>query len=76
MAATKSAMGLSTRPTRQAFIALLAVFLGCQWCHAAVLPEDRLDLLYHVYDGDNATIQGPSILVRKAVNENISVHAN
>lgn len=76
VAATKSAMGLSTRPTRQAFIALLAVFLGCQWCHAAVLPEDRLDLLYHVYDGDNATIQGPSILVRKAVNENISVHAN
>ncbi|MFT6519977.1 MAG: hypothetical protein ACJATP_003660 [Candidatus Azotimanducaceae bacterium] len=43
---------------------------------AAVLPEDRMDLLYHVFDGDGANIQGPSVLVRKAVNEKVSLHAN
>ena len=26
-------------------------------CTAAVLPEDRLDLLYHAYDGAGAQIQ-------------------
>jgi hypothetical protein len=43
---------------------------------AAVLPEDRMDLLYHVFDGDGANIQGPSVLVRKAINEQVSLHAN
>ena len=74
--ATKPAGIMSNQRLYLAVITLFAVLLDSQWCHAAVLPEDRLDLLYHVYDGDNATIQGPSILVRKAVNENISVHAN
>lgn len=43
---------------------------------AAVLPEDRVDLLYHRYDGDDVTIDGPSLLVRKKIGKNFSVDAN
>lgn len=43
---------------------------------AAVLPEDRADVLYHLYDGGGAEISGPSVLVRKSVNESVSVSAN
>ena len=32
---------------------------------AAVLPEERADLLYHRYEGGGMTIDGPSVLVRK-----------
>ena len=43
---------------------------------AAVLPDDRVDLLYHRYDGDDVTIDGPSVLVRKKLGENFSVSGN
>lgn len=43
---------------------------------SAVLPEDRADILYHSYSGDNVTIQGPSLLVRKKFAENFSASAN
>lgn len=43
---------------------------------AAVLPEDRLDILYHAYDGGGAEISGPSILVRKGFADTISVYGN
>jgi len=39
---------------------------------ADVLPDDRADVLYHNYDGGGITIQGPSVLVRKKVGDNIS----
>ncbi|MEX1033101.1 MAG: DUF3570 domain-containing protein [Cellvibrionaceae bacterium] len=44
--------------------------------HAAVLPEDRVDVLYHSYDGGGAEISGPSVLVRKGVANTVSVYAN
>ncbi len=43
---------------------------------AAVLPDERTDVLYHRYEGDNITIQGPSVLVRKNVGKSVSVSAN
>lgn len=43
---------------------------------AAVLPEDRLDVLYHSFDGGGVTIDGPSILVRKDFASTVSVSAN
>jgi len=43
---------------------------------AQVLPEDRVDLLYHSYDGDNIEITGPSLLVRKKLTKNFSGYAN
>ncbi len=43
---------------------------------AAVLPEERGDVLYHSYDGGGATIDGPSILVRKNFGESVSIGLN
>lgn len=43
---------------------------------SAVLPEDRADVLYHRYDGGGITIQGPSVLVRKKLGENVSLSGN
>jgi len=44
--------------------------------HAAVLPDDRADLLWHDWDGGGVTVQGPSILVRKSVTDSLSLAAN
>ncbi len=44
--------------------------------NAAVLPEDRTDILYHEYEGDGVQIAGPSILVRKNFAEKVSVFGN
>jgi len=44
--------------------------------NAAVLPDDRADVLYHRYDGGGVTIDGPSLLVRKKFAEKYSVSAN
>lgn len=43
---------------------------------AAVLPEDRADVLYHSYEGGGVEISGPSVLVRKQTSLNTSVVAN
>jgi len=44
--------------------------------HAGVLPEDRADVLYHLYDGGGVEIDGPSILVRKQVGKSLSFVGN
>lgn len=44
--------------------------------HAAVLPEDRTDVLYHGYDGGGLQVQGPSVIVRKGIKDKVSVWAN
>jgi hypothetical protein len=43
---------------------------------ADVLPDDRADVLYHNYNGGGITIQGPSVLVRKKVGDNLSFTGN
>ena len=43
---------------------------------AAVLPEDRSDIMYHGYDGGGLQVDGPSVLVRKGVKDRVSVWAN
>ena len=43
---------------------------------AKVLPEDRGDVLYHQYDGGGVTIDGPSVLVRKAYKDKLSFWGN
>lgn len=65
----------------------LAYFLQCllfitvsqavfQTVNAAVLPEDRADVLYHRFDGGGVVIDGPSILVRKSIKDTVSIAAN
>jgi hypothetical protein len=43
---------------------------------AGVLPEDRSDVMYHLYDGGGVEIDGPSVLVRKQVGKNMSLVGN
>src|SRR6056297_395730 len=56
---------------------LLIAFSGIlQFAQAAVLPEDRADVLYHSYDGGGITIDGPSVLIRKGFDDKVSFSAN
>ncbi len=57
---------------------LLAAATACVACasQAAVIPEDRADVMYHSYSGGGVTIDGPSVLVRKGFKEKFSVSAN
>ena len=54
---------------------LVLLFAGQSVC-AQVLPEDRFDVLYHSYDGDDVEITGPSIMFRKKATKDISLYAN
>ena len=47
-----------------------------QELRAAVLPEERVDLLYHKYDGGGVTVDGRSFLVRKNLGDSVSVGLN
>ena len=55
----------------------IAILMLCApLTRAAVLPEDRADVLFHSYDGGGVTIQGPSLLVRKEFAGKFSASAN
>lgn len=56
--------------------ALAAALLLPALAPAGVLPEDRADLLYHRYSGGGVTVDGPSLLVRKQIGDQVSVSAN
>ena len=55
-----------------AIIALLAM----RGTMAGILPEDRVDILYHSYDGEGVQVTGPSILVRKSIGNSFSIYGN
>ncbi len=59
---------------RRALVAMLVLAFGA--AHAGVLPDDRADVLYHLYDGGGVEIDGPSVLVRKKVGKSVSVVGN
>jgi Protein of unknown function (DUF3570) len=66
---------LSRSMTRLCTLASFAL-VASSAVHAAVLPDDRADVLYHRYDGGGVTIDGPSVLLRKKFAEKYSVSAN
>lgn len=43
---------------------------------AAVLPDERVDVLEHQYEGGGIKVSGPSVLVRKNIGTKVSVSAN
>ncbi|MBT8099388.1 MAG: DUF3570 domain-containing protein [Gammaproteobacteria bacterium] len=58
-------------------IIVIGVFgLAAAPASASVLPEDRADVLYHLYDGGGVEIDGPSVLVRKQVGKSTSFVGN
>jgi len=54
----------------------LALLLTVGTARASVLPEDRADVLYHLYTGGGVDIDGPSVLVRKKVGKSVSFVGN
>lgn len=72
-------ISLSFPRMRESSFCALLLFLALvisPLTHAAVLPDERIDILYHGYDGGGAQIDGPSILVRKSIGPSVSVAAN
>ena len=72
-----------TRPFRFAITCLARCLLGIAGVAgvvspalSGVLPEDRADVLYFMYDGGGVTVQGPATLVRKSIGDHVSVEAN
>jgi hypothetical protein len=61
--------------TERLLLALLLVTAAMP-AAAVTLPEDRADVLYHGYDGGGLEVVGPSILVRKAYQDKVSVWGN
>ena len=61
---------------RHIVISILAMLGLAVSAQAGVLPEDRADVLYHLYDGGGVEIDGPSILVRKQVGKSTSFVGN
>ena len=59
---------------RRGLIVVLLLAFGT--AHAGVLPDDRADVLYHLYDGGGVTIDGPSVLVRKKAGKSLSFVGN
>ena len=59
---------------RAAILTFLLALAGNAF--AGVLPDDRADVLYHLYDGGGVSIDGPSVLVRKKLGKSFSVVGN
>lgn len=56
-------------------IGFALVVCGSQ-SQAAILPEDRSDVMYHGYEGGGLKVDGPSVLVRKAYKDKFSLWGN
>jgi len=54
---------------------LLSLAVSVTSIQAAVLDKDRVDVLYHSYEGGGMKIDGPSILLRKKATESVAVTA-
>ena len=61
---------------RDIVVTVSLLFASAGTAFAGVLPDDRADILYHLYDGGGVAIDGPSLLVRKKVGNSVSIVAN
>ena len=73
----KVVLGAVVVVTKQlsSFLVLTVTALISINAHAAVLPTERADVLYHSYDGGGISITGPAILIRKSVGDSVSISA-
>ncbi|MFB3107166.1 MAG: DUF3570 domain-containing protein, partial [Pseudomonadales bacterium] len=84
MAATSQRLEFTIKNTGPlAVVGRIVCFLLGLWLvllagnsQAAILPEDRSDVMYHGYDGGGLEVVGPSVLVRKSYKDMISVWGN
>jgi len=59
---------------RAVWVALAGLFASL--ARGAVLPEDRADVMYHYYNGGGTKVDGPALLMRKAVGESVSAYGS
>jgi hypothetical protein len=59
---------------RALWLALAGLFAAPT--RGALLPEDRVDLMYHYYNGGGTRVDGPALLVRKGIGERVSAYAS
>ncbi len=59
-----------------ACLAIVCLAIVCLPVAAAVLPDERVDVLHHQYEGGGIKVSGPSVLVRKNIGTKVSVSAN
>lgn len=71
MAATKPLRRCWRALTGPALTGLLCLLAGPSL--ATVLPEERVDVLYHSFDGGGLEVDGPAVLVRKSLGSSVSV---
>ena len=76
-----SALAQSWRALRAARLSpftrtLLALGICTAPVIGGVLPEDRADVMWHYYNGGDITVEGPSVLIRKKVGDNLSFTVN
>ena len=57
-------------------LVLIGLYVVCTSAAAAVLPEERGDILYHSYEGGGVKIDGPSVLLRKNFGDSVSAGIN
>ena len=57
-------------------LAFLFLILTCKFAEAAVLADDRADIMTHYYSGGGVTAQGPALLVRKGNDKSYSIFAS
>ena len=75
-AVTEFSANRSTLRKLGAWLFLSGMLGGSALVLATVLPEERVDLLYHRYDGGGLKVDGTSVLVRKNFADKVSVSAN
>jgi hypothetical protein len=61
---------------KRGIVVLFLALLASSAAQAGILPEDRADVLYHLYTGGGVDISGPSVLVRKQVGRSTSFVAS
>lgn len=67
---------VATSRLRASTVGGLGLLCICLPILAAVLPEDRADLMYHAYKGGGVEISGPSLLVLKKIGQDVAVTGN
>lgn len=55
------------------FVMILLVSVSS--ANAAILPQDRADIMYHRYEGGGVSIDGPALMLRKKASDAISLSA-
>lgn len=73
MAVTRFLTGPGYSRALAAFLCALSI---CLPVFAVVLPSERVDAMYHRYDGGGMVIDGPSVLVRKNFADKYSIAYN